>query len=110
MRTYWLVEQTDSGLENHHDVNCLTHKKSKHTNTVNDVHDVTKSKRNYLHDTMDNNDISSEDLKTGSCHEIQGSNEIQVSVDAQNQSCDSNSITTVPAPDLLPKVHFDTRI
>ena len=110
MRTYWLVEKTDSGIENHHDVNCLTHNKSKHTNTVDDVQDVTKSKQIYLHDTMDNIDISSEDPKTGSCHEIQGSNEIQVSVDALNQSHDSNSVTTVPAPDLLPKVHFDTRI
>ena len=110
MRTYWLVEQIDSGLENHHDVNCLTHKKNKHTNTVDDVQDATKSKRNYLHDTMDNNEISSEDLKTGSCQEIQGSNEIQVSIDALNQSRDSNNITPVPAPDLLPKVHFDTRI
>ena len=110
MRTYWLVDRIKGGLESCNNVTKDTNDDTNRTKESKLGSD--KIKRNSIQAASSKQKRSMEDIKSSSCSEIQGynSSEIHVSVCDNSLSRQTISVTPVPAPDLLPKVHFETRM
>ena len=123
MRTYWLVERTNDALNNCNNLSnnlqrgnsedvTRTNGFSPDLNESKQTKDYNKLKKNSVHDISDTEKDSFADVKRISGGEMQGSNfnEIYVSVYDHSQSGETTNVTMVPAPDLLPKVHFETKM
>lgn len=119
MRTYWLISKTNGVLE------CFDNLRTTHTDGGDQHKDISNNlqdlklspgrnmfKRNSIQSASTKKKPSSEDMKNISCNEIQGynSSEIHVNVSDSFQSRQSVKGTPDPAPDLLPKVHFETKM
>ena len=117
MRTYWLVDKVESGLYNN---SCLPGD-DRYTFTTLKCEPDSKQKMHVANDTKRSSvpytssakqKQSAEEMKSFSCSEINGYNPYEINVNLRDDSPLGQTVrvTPPPAPDLLPKVRFETKM
>ena len=117
MRTYWLAGKIKGGLYND---SCLPGD-SRYTFTNLNCEPDSKQNSHVAYD-MKRNSVqytssakqkqSAEEMKSFSCSEINGYNPYEINVNLRDDSPLGQTVrvTPPPAPDLLPKVRFETKM
>ena len=113
MRTYWLINKIHSGMfdnRNGDEGNKFTASNSLPDSKHKLGSDLKRNSTPYTSSAKQKH--SEEEMKSFSCSEISGyiSSEINVNLCDSSQLGQPVSVTPAPAPDLLPKVRFETRM